>query len=90
MLGDGVSSRGHATSACRVSRYVGRYIGLYVSRSVDTSVGRYVGRYVGWFVTNISEFRAFFALQLLPNCPRLSCCPALLVGRLVGGWLVGL
>ena len=38
---------------------------LHLAVSVGTSVGRYVG--------HIFEFRAVFALLLLPNRPRLDC-----------------
>ena len=37
------------------------------------SVGRYVGPYVGPSVRLIFEFRAVFALLLLPNRPRMDC-----------------
>ena len=41
--------------------------------STPCRVGRSVGRSVGPSVRHIFEFRAVFALLLLPNRPRLDC-----------------
>ena len=45
---------------------------FFYSRTRDSTPCR-VGRYVRPYVGHIFEFRAVFALQLLPNRPRLDC-----------------
>ena len=54
-----VFGRGHAT--------------LHLAMSVGRSVGRSVRPSVRRSVRHIFEFRAVFALLLLPNRPRLDC-----------------
>ena len=54
-----VFSRGHAT--------------LHLAVSVGRSVPRSVGRSFSWSVGHIFEFRAVFALLLLPKSLRLDC-----------------
>ena len=70
----------HFYSSARdsITRYAGWSIGplvglLFGRRHATLHLAMLVGRLVGALVGNVFEFRAVFALLLLPNRPRLDC-----------------
>ena len=70
-------------SSCKAHLFCGIWtflpVGLFMFLVADTRLYTLACRSVGWYVTNISEFRAVFALRPLPN--RVSGLVGLSVGR---------